>query len=87
MPNICWILDLKDELLNPQAYSTNSMTELNSLMSSAFQNETVQDNIDETSCGKIKKRLKNKSEVLNIKQLHTIYYRSIRFTLYIYQFQ
>ena len=45
-------------MLNPQAYSTNSMSELSSIMSGAI--ETV----DETQNGKSKKRSKNKSEVV-----------------------
>ena len=61
---------MTEELLNPQAYSTNSMTELNSLISTALQNDTVQENIDDSSSGKIKKRVKNKSEVLQ-NELHS----------------
>ena len=46
-------------MLNPQAYSTNSMTELSSIMSNAIENRGC----NETQIAKDKKRAKNKSEV------------------------
>ena len=52
-------LDIKEDMLNPQAYSTNSMTELSSIMSNAIENRGC----NETQIAKDKKRAKNKSEV------------------------
>ena len=56
---IFYFLDIKEDMLNPQAYSTNSMTELSSIMSNAIENGGY----DEIQIAKGKKRAKNKSEV------------------------
>ena len=61
-------------LPDPQALSTNSMSELNSIMMEASQ-RTESDELDETASSRNKKRLKNKSEVRDLKITHYYRYR------------